>query len=235
MQVVSHSLTHCEPGASCTRTRWQPYASIQPSSTRTPSSVHVHTPSSSTISTPASALHNSICESEPTKPLTRSNTSLIVSKGIRDVHKHKYVTDLVDAAVRSLCEIWNPHDIPTVFLTQTCSATCQVRCIISFPLMAPLIQPPSRHSRNNYSPRHRSHPLIHRAQLPLLTFSQHLVNFLAHQLTLTFLLLTRLAVLPLESRISGPRDTPNSLTRQQSSLCLSLHISLTAFLRVHSP
>ena len=28
-----------------------------------------------------------------------------------------------DAAVRSLCEIWNPHDIPAVFLTQACLMT----------------------------------------------------------------------------------------------------------------
>ena len=30
---------------------------------------------------------------------------------------------LPDAAVRSLCEVWNPHDIPAVFLTQTCVTT----------------------------------------------------------------------------------------------------------------
>ncbi|KAJ7057060.1 hypothetical protein C8F01DRAFT_1256992 [Mycena amicta] len=31
--------------------------------------------------------------------------------------KNKYVTGLVDQAVKSLCEIWRPQDIPTVFLT----------------------------------------------------------------------------------------------------------------------
>jgi len=154
MQVVSHSLTHRGPSASRTRARWQPYASIQPPSLRTPSSACLHTPaSSSTVSTPAPALHSSICESDLSKPLppTRSSSHILSqpSKDIRDVHKHKYVTGLVgectepfprnlalapapeasftqtrtlstlDAAVRSLCEIWSPHDIPTVFLIQS--------------------------------------------------------------------------------------------------------------------
>ncbi|KAI0302524.1 hypothetical protein BC826DRAFT_984817 [Russula brevipes] len=127
MQVVSHSLAHRGSSASRTRARWQPYASIQPSSMRTPSSAYLHTPasSSSTVSTPAPALPNSICESDLSKPLppARSHTLSQPTKDIRDVHKHKYVTGLVDAAVRSLCEIWNPHDIPAVFLTQTCSTT----------------------------------------------------------------------------------------------------------------
>jgi len=129
MQVVSHSFTHRGPSASRTRTRWQPYASIQTPSVRTPSSAYLHTPasSSSTVSTPAPALHSSICESDLSKPLppTRPNSHIISqpSKDIRDVHKHKYVTGLVDAAVRSLCEIWTPHDIPAVFLAQTGSTT----------------------------------------------------------------------------------------------------------------
>jgi len=98
MQVVSHSLTHRGRSASRTRARWQPYASIQPSSMRTPSCAYLHTPaSSSTVSTPAPALHNSICESEPSKPPARSNSHILSqpSKDIRDVHKHKYVTGLV--------------------------------------------------------------------------------------------------------------------------------------------
>jgi hypothetical protein len=33
------------------------------------------------------------------------------------------VAALVDAAVRSLCEVWNPHNIPAVFLTQSCLMT----------------------------------------------------------------------------------------------------------------
>jgi len=113
MQVVSHSLTHRGRSASRTRARWQPYASIQPSSMRTPSCAYVHTPSS-TVSTPAPALHNSICESEPTKPPARSNSQILSlsqpSKDIRDVHKHKYVTGLVGEFTEPLSR--NPAHAP---------------------------------------------------------------------------------------------------------------------------
>jgi len=101
MQTVSHSLAHRGSSASRTRTRWQPYASIQPSSMRTPSGAYLHTPasSSSTVSTPAPALHSSICESDLTKPLPLARSSSHVfsqpSKDIRDVHKHKYASGLV--------------------------------------------------------------------------------------------------------------------------------------------
>ncbi|KAF8482730.1 hypothetical protein DFH94DRAFT_378328 [Russula ochroleuca] len=143
MQAVSHSLTHRGSSASRTRARWQPYASIQPSSMRTPSGAYLHTPvsSSSTVSTPAPAPHNSICESDLTKslPPARSNTHILSqpSKDIRDVHKHKYVTGLVDAAVRSLCEIWSPHDIPAVFLTQACLMTPSTSMHNILPLNGP--------------------------------------------------------------------------------------------------
>ena len=144
MQANSHSLAHRGLSTLCTHARWQPYASIQPSSMRTPSGTYLHTPASlsSNVSTPAPALHNSICESDLTKPLPPHSNSHIPSqplKDIRDVHKHKYVTGLIgeylgdfyflrhsflpDAAIRSLCEIWNLHDIPAVFLTQACVTT----------------------------------------------------------------------------------------------------------------
>ncbi|KAH9054199.1 hypothetical protein EDB87DRAFT_1568567 [Lactarius vividus] len=127
MQVVSHSLTHRGPSASRTRARWQPYASIPPSSMRTPSSAYLHTPasaSSSSSSPPPSSRSNSLTLSQP-------------SKDIREVHKHKYVTGLVDAAVRSLWEIWNPNDIPMVFLTQACSATPSTSMHNILPLNGP--------------------------------------------------------------------------------------------------
>src|SRR5258708_561569 len=141
MQANSHSLAHRGLSTLCTRARWQPYASIQPSSMRTPLGAYLHTPASlsSNVSTPAPALHNSICESDLTKTLaTNSNSHSLLQplKDIRNVHKHKYVTGLVskylgdfyflrhsflpDATIRSLCEIWNLHDISAVFLTQAC-------------------------------------------------------------------------------------------------------------------
>jgi len=110
---------------------------------RTPSGAYLHTPasSSSIVSTPAPVLHSSICESDLTKPLppARSSSHILSqpSKDIRDVHKHKYVTGLVDAAVRSLCEIWNPHDIPAVFLTQACVTTASTSIHSILPLNGP--------------------------------------------------------------------------------------------------
>ncbi|KAI0283583.1 hypothetical protein BGY98DRAFT_681103 [Russula aff. rugulosa BPL654] len=140
MQAVSHSLAHRSSSASRTRARWQPYASIQPSSMRTPSGAYLHTPasSSSTVSTPAPALHNSICESDLTKPLPPArSSSLILSQPSKDIHKHKYASGLVDAAVRSLCEVWNPHDIPAVFLTQACVTTPSTSMHSILPLNGP--------------------------------------------------------------------------------------------------
>jgi len=110
---------------------------------RTPSGAYMHTPasSSSIVSTPAPALHASICESDLTKPLPPARSSSHIpsqpSKDIRDVHKHKYVTGLVDAAVRSLCEIWSPHDIPAVFLTQACVTTPSTSMQSILPLNGP--------------------------------------------------------------------------------------------------
>src|SRR5258708_7216674 len=141
MQANSHSLAHRGLSTLCTRARWQPYASIQPSSMWTPSGAYLHTPASSSLNvlTPAPALHNSICELDLTKPLPPHSNSHIPSqplKDIHDIHKHKYVTGLIgeylgdfyflrhsflpDATIRSLCEIWNLHDILAVFLTQAC-------------------------------------------------------------------------------------------------------------------
>jgi len=142
MQLVSHSLTHRGPSASRTRARWQPYASIPPSM-RTPSSAYLHTPSSSSsssVSTPAPLTH-SICDPDNSKPIppSRSNSLSLSqpSKDTREVHKHKYVTGLVDAAVRSLWEIWNPNDIPIVFLTQAYPTTPSASMHNILPLNGP--------------------------------------------------------------------------------------------------
>src|SRR5258707_14463124 len=193
MQANSHLLAHHGLSTLCTRARWQPYASIQPSSMWTPSGTYLHTPasSSSNVSTPAPALHNSIYKSDLTKPLPPHSNSHIPSqplKDIRDVHKHKYVTGLVseylgdfyflrhsflpDAAIRSLCEIWNPHDIPTVFLTQVCVMTPSTSMHSILPLMDHLIPLFSLHSPNNY-PHCQSHCHTYQAHLPPLTFPQH--------------------------------------------------------------
>src|SRR6266566_2782571 len=77
--------------------------------------VYMHTPasSSSIVSTPVPALHASICETDLTKPLppacSSSHIPLQPSKDIRNIHKHKYVTVLTDAVIRSLCVT---HSLP---------------------------------------------------------------------------------------------------------------------------
>ncbi|KAI0268646.1 hypothetical protein BC834DRAFT_866579 [Gloeopeniophorella convolvens] len=130
MQVVSHSLAHRGPSASRTRARWQPYASIPPSTVRTPSNAYFNTPATS-VSSPAAALYNPTCEPESLKQLPlHPSASSLPAKEVREAHKHKYVTGLVDVAVKSLCEIWSPHDIPTAFSTPTCSAAPSVPHIV---------------------------------------------------------------------------------------------------------
>jgi hypothetical protein len=136
MHALSHSLAHRPPPATRPRIRWQPYsASLQSSLSSRPSPVsYLNTPASSVSSPPTSAL--SVCELErlrlslPTLPKTPNDIHL------RDIQK-KYVTGLVgqlsarilplfslsalfsDQAVKSLSEIWNPKDIPSVFLTSS--------------------------------------------------------------------------------------------------------------------
>jgi len=126
----------------------------------------LHSPvsSSSTVSTPVPTLHHSTCESDLSKPLSpsRSNSLILLqpSKGIRAsfnispaisrclVLSHTVShclapsrvvsrSFLPDAAVRSLCEIWNPHDIFADFLMQACLMTLpspsRSYAVVSFP------------------------------------------------------------------------------------------------------
>src|SRR6266576_3585886 len=101
--------------------------------------VYMHTPasSSSIVSTPVPALYASICKTDLTKPLppacssshiplqpsicetdltkplppacSSSHIPLQPSKDIRNIYKHKYVTILTDAVIRSLCVT---HSLP---------------------------------------------------------------------------------------------------------------------------
>lgn len=109
-----HSLAHRAPPATRTRVRWQPYNSLPTSasaSSRSPSSTYLNTPTSSVSSSP-SPTPTLICESERTKqPQQRDST--------QSREKNKYALSLVDQAVKSLCEIWHPQDIPVVFLTSS--------------------------------------------------------------------------------------------------------------------
>ena len=111
---------------------------------------------------------------------------------------------LPDATVRSLCEIWSPHDIPAVFLTQACVTMPLISMQSILPLMDRLIPPSSLHSPNNY-PHRPSHCHIYQALLPLLTFPWHFISFPTLQLIMTFLLPSRpMATLP-HSRLLSMR------------------------------
>ncbi|KAJ4498194.1 hypothetical protein C8R41DRAFT_979193 [Lentinula lateritia] len=120
-----HSLAHRAP-ASRTRVRWQPYGTLPPSgstsvstpsSAKSPSSTCSVSPFSSATSSPISA---SQCDSEPPKQHPQSTPQPPRDAQPRD--KNKFALGLVDQAVKSLCEIWRPQDIPPVFLTNSRAA-----------------------------------------------------------------------------------------------------------------
>ncbi|KAJ7079115.1 hypothetical protein B0H15DRAFT_522011 [Mycena belliarum] len=114
-----HSLAHRAPPAT-RRVRWQPYNALPSSiSSRSPSLAYLSTPANSVSSSPSPPKPTPLCEPErlkahPSMPQTPRDPP----NNVRDP-KNKYATGLVDQAVKSLCEIWRPQDIPTVFLTSS--------------------------------------------------------------------------------------------------------------------
>ncbi|EGN99811.1 hypothetical protein SERLA73DRAFT_159960 [Serpula lacrymans var. lacrymans S7.3] len=135
MHAVSHSLAHRGTPATRTRSRWQPYhASLQPSSSSRSS------PSTSYLITPAS----SVSSSPPPHPSSYQDPDQLPSAPqyhpqpsrecqLRDAQKSKYALGLVDQAVRTLCDIWHPQDVPVVFLTSRPAITCPSDAIASTP------------------------------------------------------------------------------------------------------
>ncbi|KAF9469900.1 hypothetical protein BDZ94DRAFT_39116 [Collybia nuda] len=114
-----HSLAHRAPPATRTRVRWQPYNSISGSScssisSRSPSAVLPNTPS---YVTPSPPVVTPSVEFDRIRPTLNSTSQVLKDNNIRDPIKNKYAIGLVDQAVKSLCEIWHPQDIPVVFLT----------------------------------------------------------------------------------------------------------------------
>lgn len=169
MHAISHSLAHRGPGASRARSRWQPYNALnQPSSvqTRSPQS-YLHTPVSTILSASPATYISPACHLDvPRKcaPVPALQSSQGCS--LRDVHKNKHVTRLVDQAVKSLCDIWQPEDIPTAFrMSSSTSASPLSACEkTSAPAEVPLMQlhmrnpqllspvSPSTHNSPLYSP-----------------------------------------------------------------------------------
>ncbi|KAI0949386.1 hypothetical protein AcW1_009017 [Taiwanofungus camphoratus] len=160
MHAVSHSLSHRGPGATRARTRWQPYSSITlssnaPPTSRTPTTAYLNTPASSVSASPPPTHLNPICDLERLKVPFLAQPSLAGLS--RDVQKARYVTRLVDQAVKSLCDIWHPDDIPPVFRVSACSLSntdvpqTQQECTVTSALLSRNTQLPSPISPSNQS------------------------------------------------------------------------------------
>ncbi|KAJ3844594.1 hypothetical protein F5878DRAFT_85610 [Lentinula raphanica] len=122
-----HSLAHRAP-ASRARVRWQPYGNLPPSgstsvstpsSSKSPSSISSNSPFSSAPTSPISAPP---CDAEPPKQQHPQSSTPQPPRDAQPRDKNKYALGLVDQAVKSLCEIWRPQDIPQVFLTTSRAA-----------------------------------------------------------------------------------------------------------------
>ncbi|KAF8558021.1 hypothetical protein OG21DRAFT_1434198 [Imleria badia] len=113
VRPAAHSFPHRgSPTTSHTRVRWQPYhASLQSIPPRSSPLAYFVTPASSTASVSPSPR----AFSEPDRP--RHATHPPRESKLRDIQKSKFALTLVDQAVKSLCDIWPPQDIPSVFLT----------------------------------------------------------------------------------------------------------------------
>ncbi|KAF9222573.1 hypothetical protein BS17DRAFT_783060 [Gyrodon lividus] len=113
VRAAAHSFPHRGSPATTThsRVRWQPYnASLQYLQSRSSPSSYLVTPASSV---------SSVSPSPP--PLcavdrSRHTQYLPPECKLREIQKSKYALNLVDQTVKSLCDIWLPQDIPTVFL-----------------------------------------------------------------------------------------------------------------------
>ena len=108
IHAVSHSLPHRGPGASRTRTRWQPYAStVQlPGIQRSPS-VYLHTPASSVSSaSPPTVLLHPICDLERLK-VSHPPPPPIASP-LREAQKTKYAAKLVGECLSALAVFFSP-------------------------------------------------------------------------------------------------------------------------------
>ncbi|KZP34733.1 hypothetical protein FIBSPDRAFT_1035709 [Athelia psychrophila] len=111
MHAVSHSLAQRAPPATRARARWQPYSAIQTLSARSSPANYLNTPASSTSSNSPTPLLNTLCEHD------RPRHAVMPLREPAQVQKSKFVVGLVDQAVKSLCDIWRPEDIPQTFIT----------------------------------------------------------------------------------------------------------------------
>ncbi|KAI0766478.1 hypothetical protein BC629DRAFT_1538024 [Irpex lacteus] len=148
MHAISHSFAHRGPGASRARTRWQPYTSnnlnsaTPPALSRSPQT-YLNTPNSTVLPSTSTYISPAVLHSAPSLPsITPAKPTPAAGGPLRE-HKYKYVSGLVDQAVKSLCDIWQPEDIPAVFCTKaTSSSDSSTSGHALFDV--PFVQPPVR-------------------------------------------------------------------------------------------
>lgn len=147
MHAIPHALPHRGTGASRARPRWQPYSSLPSTSSRSPSSSYLNTPQTS-VPTPISLETRPI--HEPTRSALKQSATLAhpLKEGfVREAHKVRYVNGLVDHAVKSLSEIWDPNDIPAVFSTSSRQAV--ITSLANNPVHLAQPTPPHLHNAQN--------------------------------------------------------------------------------------
>ncbi|PBK91453.1 hypothetical protein ARMGADRAFT_202677 [Armillaria gallica] len=121
MHSSMHSLAHRAPPATRTRVRWQPYASI-PSTSSTPRSPPSTPPASPDLD-------------RPRHPSTTNP-------------KTKYALGLVDQAVKALCDIWRPQDIPQVYIASRAISNSDLTVLVMHPTLSAPITPTNIPKRN---------------------------------------------------------------------------------------
>jgi PHO85 cyclin-5 len=143
MHSVSHSLAHRPPPAARTKVRWQPYNSISSGPRSAPNFSFISTPSSSVSPPPQSSSklcdlkrirRPSIPSMHPTPPIESplcdsSGTQYVVSLVGQSHHfystcilHHRHITYqdwFTVGHVKHLSELFQPQDIPVIFLTSS--------------------------------------------------------------------------------------------------------------------
>ena len=171
MHAIAHSLSHRGPGASRARARWQPYSCTNLNSS-TPSTLsyspqqYLNTPNSSVLPPATTYISPAILQSAHSTSSTTPAKPAPAAGGPLREHKFKYVAGLVgelsnfltclfrssytciprfypDQAVKSLCDIWQPEDIPIVFrakVTSTADAPTNSSALFEEPIIHPTVR-----------------------------------------------------------------------------------------------
>ncbi|KAL1722712.1 hypothetical protein EV715DRAFT_192474 [Schizophyllum commune] len=126
MHSTLQLLAHRAPPAT-RKGRWQPYAHHQ--STPNALSALARSPSQSSSNTPSSAVSSSssphstpleTTKPAPARPAPAQSCGAKLTQ--KDPARAKHALSLMEQTVRTLCDIWQPHDIPAIF---ACPMTAQ--------------------------------------------------------------------------------------------------------------